>query len=641
MEHFFKRISKNIMNPLAIFLITLSFIYPCTIGVARDNDGDVFLWKNRDNSILDGEIINDLIHIDNSLNNSLHSYICVMTRNQGDIEKTYMGLNENGFGIVNSVVLNNSNANSDQLRLIDDEYQLFNRALESCSTIDEFVALLGEISSDRAIIVSNFGIIDSTGNGSIFEINNNVSDIEIERIDLDDNTDFLLRTNHFRVISNPVTENLDLLDTIQRSDTLKQQLDNESLLNNILRYYASEDSFESYNGTGIIAKLISTADSNNIGLLRSMNRSNLQNLSTDFYNYPYFKQGTYNNPSGYIFSKYSVARAKTVSSVIIKSIKDNPDNSFMLTALGSPLITPYIPFKVNDDYSAGNLSSLNEIAIKSKELRELIFDFDKNEIYVDHPYKRYVDSQHLLPSQASNIYPNPNHQGFLNYLNDIESEYFDFDIDDITIGASLGNIISNVLDNYFILHLEGFNTGNYDNPRYRIGYKEKTLADDCSYAGKRIVDGTFHRNHNAVNKWVIENSDSLELTFTYSDEDFINPQILKSDWHDSLTMLVNDGDVNVNLYDISSTSAIPLVNRTMYVGCTNSYYNFNDIANVDNESCDNGDLVNDGLINIVDIVQLVYHVLEMDSNVECNLDINGDNLINIIDITLLVEIIIS
>ena len=36
---------------MIILILILSVIYPCTIGVAIDNNGDAFLWKNRDNAI--------------------------------------------------------------------------------------------------------------------------------------------------------------------------------------------------------------------------------------------------------------------------------------------------------------------------------------------------------------------------------------------------------------------------------------------------------------------------------------------------------------------------------------------------------------------------------------------------------------
>ena len=57
MEHFKKNKSTNNVSMPFIFIILFSILYPCTIGVAKDNNGDTFLWKNRDNEIIKKKMV--------------------------------------------------------------------------------------------------------------------------------------------------------------------------------------------------------------------------------------------------------------------------------------------------------------------------------------------------------------------------------------------------------------------------------------------------------------------------------------------------------------------------------------------------------------------------------------------------------
>ena len=69
----------------------------------------------------------------------------------------------------------------------------------------------------------------------------------------------------------------------------------------------------------------------------------------------------------------------------------------------------------------------------------------------------------------------------------------------------------------------------------------------------------------------------------------------------------------------------------------NGYYVYESPCNV-------GDLNNDGIINILDIVTLVNIVIDnpdISDQELCSADMNGDGIINILDIVTLVNLIIS
>ena len=59
--------------------------------------------------------------------------------------------------------------------------------------------------------------------------------------------------------------------------------------------------------------------------------------------------------------------------------------------------------------------------------------------------------------------------------------------------------------------------------------------------------------------------------------------------------------------------------------------------------CMVGDLNQDGIINVIDIISLVNYILgePVDENGECASDINADGILNVIDIVSLVNLILS
>jgi uncharacterized protein (TIGR02145 family) len=78
-------------------------------------------------------------------------------------------------------------------------------------------------------------------------------------------------------------------------------------------------------------------------------------------------------------------------------------------------------------------------------------------------------------------------------------------------------------------------------------------------------------------------------------------------------------------------------------GCTDQYaINYEEVATYDDDSClypDIGDLTMDGVINVIDIVQLVEVVLDGIIYIDY-MDLNQDGFLNIIDIVALVDIIL-
>jgi len=635
------------MNYLFYLIVISNILTACTIGITRDSEGNAILWKNRDLALRSPEIdrrIKSDVNFYNSTDSTI-SHFSVNSRNSNDI---FMGMNSSGFGIVNSIVVPDIEGRN--TRDITNEKELFKNALENCYTISDFQSIIDSLQIDSTnSILSNFAVVDSNGFGAIYEINtsdtiqcNNLatySGLHYCKQEFSENMDFLIRTNHFKLTDNPTDDDLDLLNSYDCSE--HNDYEDGVLLSNKVRYCATENYLQSNLDTEkIIETLISTnPDLGRPGLLRSLNKSYIDSdgyiefyLDENDYDYTYFYQQSYEcaigRPAGYALSKYSISRAETVSSVVIKSVKNDPTNSVMFAALGNPLITPYIPFKVLD-YDDNILTDASSLSDSSIIIRQEVFDYDTHENYENHPYKRWVDTQHLKQYTGSYNDYSTNHDGIFNELFELESEFINFEEDNLNTEQSIGDII-NECQNYFSEYIEGFNN-NYDEPRYDIGHVEvnEYCQDDfSSYVGRRIYDRTLHRNHDEVNEWKIINPSTGAL-FEFSNSNYLNPLITASDWE------TFDDSVDVNLYineELKDT-------RSFYVGCGSNF--------IDNDSCETGDLNTDGVFNVSDIVILVEIILngflgENATNSELHLgDIYPDGQINVIDIVTLVDIIID
>jgi hypothetical protein len=149
------------MNRLFILFLVLimpATAYPCTTAVvhgSKTKDGRPLLWKNRDFSFIDNEVI--------YLHNERFKIVAVA--NKGSNKSIWMGMNSAGFCIENSV--------SKDLRVEgatgpgNGGFML--KALENCANIAEFEQLLEETNKSGRTTCANFGVIDANGGAAIFE----------------------------------------------------------------------------------------------------------------------------------------------------------------------------------------------------------------------------------------------------------------------------------------------------------------------------------------------------------------------------------------------------------------------------------------------------------------------------------------
>ncbi|MDC0145064.1 dockerin type I domain-containing protein [bacterium] len=629
----------NYYKYLLIIFLLLSYVLPCTIGVGWDGDEPV-LWKNRDQETYSQSEVK-YINVEGSI-----GYTQVTTLGSNS---PYMGMNDKGFAIVNSLVQSDTDINSDLIRFpIDDEYELIKEALKTCETVSDFNTLLLELiptaGSDNHI-QSNFAVIDNSGIAAIFEVDtfSDFNSVLIDSTYLGSDDIALYRSNHFQNLENPSDYNQ--LDSIE-FECENLNISDAGLKGNARRWCASKEYFDNLNfdNSSIIKYLIEADPSlnNNRGsLLRSLTRYTPNNSDIFYYQLPYKYQLSYDcgsgRPTGYIYSNYSIARNKTTSSVVMKSIQGDTDNSFILVALGNPLFTPYIPIKVSDFEDIQLYSSdYHNFSSDSFDLYHHIFDYSRNDI-------PWVDAQHLVPTNEPD-YPLPNHDGTFAFIRNIENNYLD-----LINGSVIETLINanNLISNFYTDYINGFSS-NYDDPRYSLKlvdyeYDPSNSCDDrpiYDFEDAEFSNRTFHIDMSLSNHtWKIENDDNSGhcINMTYPFNEF-NPMVKLSDWN-----IINNHNIGqiINLYYKDSSGNYMLVRDNIQRGCTNPLYlEYNSVSDVDDGSCVIYiDINEDDSINVLDVTTLVNMIF--DESFTLLADINADGALNILDIAILINFILS
>jgi len=152
----------------------------CTAGVAAGIatvDGRPLLWKTRDASFTDNEVIWNT--------SGEHPFVSVI--NAGNPRSSWMGVNDKGFAIINTV---SSDLEAGRNGPGNGDFMV--TALQRCATVEEFEALLKETNQTGRSTATNYGVLDATGAAAFFE----TAGHEYWRYDARNReTGYVLRTN--------------------------------------------------------------------------------------------------------------------------------------------------------------------------------------------------------------------------------------------------------------------------------------------------------------------------------------------------------------------------------------------------------------------------------------------------------------
>lgn len=178
------------MKPITILIISLiCAVAPasaCTSMIVSGNasaSGRPLLCKHRDT----GADNNFIARVEPA--DGRHGYVGLFNAGDSTLSEAWMGMNDAGFAIMNTASYNLA---PDTAAVKDREGVVMALALATCTTVDDFAALLESLEKPRGV-QANFGVIDACGCAAYFE----TDDWHVTRFDVADSpTGTLIRTNY-------------------------------------------------------------------------------------------------------------------------------------------------------------------------------------------------------------------------------------------------------------------------------------------------------------------------------------------------------------------------------------------------------------------------------------------------------------
>jgi hypothetical protein len=358
---------------LVIITSVLSFLIPsesqlpfpdgfeeCTAGVASGRattDGRPLLWKTRDAGAVNNEVIW----------NTSGTYPFVSVISAGDERSSWMGVNDQGFAIINTLSMD-LKAGSSGLH----NGLFMALALQECATVEDFENLLIETNETGRRTNTNLGVIDATGAAAFFETAGN----EYWRYDAA-NTEkgYILRTNFARNGDG---------STGDPSRSMDRYLQTEQLM--IDFYRTDKIDFKE-----IVKDQIRTFGTSEGDLVRLP-----------------FTGSIDGHPEGYFPNNSSINRNSSVSFAVIQGVLPEEDArlSTMWTILGQPstgILVPYWP--VGGTPSEANGPETAPLADAANEIRkELYEEFEGLETIPPRTRPLYINTNELLDEDGTGIW---------------------------------------------------------------------------------------------------------------------------------------------------------------------------------------------------------------------------------------------
>jgi hypothetical protein len=346
-------------------------VFPCTTAIFSGSstpDGRPLLYKHRDTSFLQNKLM--------YFSDGLYPYIGLINSADSLGNEVWAGCNSTGFAIMNSESYNLNIGDTTKLK--DCDGFIMKRALQVCSTVEEFAHLLDTLPKPLGVR-ANFGVIDAKGGASYFETGN----FSYEHFDATDPaiapSGYLIRTNF--------------------SESGK-----EDIGYGYIRYATASTLIRKARTTNTITPhfLITEVSRSLYHSLLGQDLS--ENLPSD------------NTTPDFVFFEDYIPRYSSASVLVVHGVKaeQNPNYSTIWTVLGPPLCTPGVPCWVAGgdnfpvflkDMGDGTAALCNY----SLQKKDLLFPIKKGS------GKRYLNLAALL---------NKNNSGLLQKISPIEKEIF-------------------------------------------------------------------------------------------------------------------------------------------------------------------------------------------------------------------------
>ncbi len=344
------RIYRTCLTCCLIILMTVFVCAPtraCTTAVISGKatkDGRPLLWKNRDFSIIDNELAT-------FQSDQFHG---VAVFNKGSRKSIWMGVNNAGLCIENS--LSKDLSVNDAKGLGNGSFML--KALKTCATAEDVVALLKKTDIEGRSTNANFGIIDAHGAALLVESGATSHRVFDANDPLVAPQGIIVRSNFSMTGQSLNTCDLEKISTLYSSD----------------RYLRAHALLMDQDAVSITAEF----------LLRNCAKDMADDDGNPF-------PGSVNSPEGvlpdFIPTDSTISRSSTVSAVVFQGVLpgENPELTTMWTMLGDPKFSIAVPAWPMQTKTASELSGEqgSRLCTQSLELRAHYFDPAEEGIYTD------------------------------------------------------------------------------------------------------------------------------------------------------------------------------------------------------------------------------------------------------------------
>ena len=415
-----------------IFIILISFYTiseTCTIGVASGavtTDGRPMIWKSRD------VFANVYVHYCDTLANK---YIGVGNENS---EYIWMGVNEHGFAILNSLADfpdegNGRMGNGDTMK----------HALANFSTIEEFEAFLDSTNITGRETHANMAVIDSTGAAIMYEVS---------------------ETNYW------------IFDTADAEEGFEVRA--------VFAFNGGETTSPNYEASkAIIGDLVANNNLNVNSILHYNIREFSDHYTGEHIPVPYENRWESEIPFGYIQAQGICNNGNGSAVVIQGTLPDEPvDFTTMWTLLGQPSSSIAFPcFPVCPPPPEANNNGTSELYNQAYENQSILFGYIPM-IYVD----TYKLINYNNTGYWSQIFPQEDH--YISQIDSLKNYWLNnsYEIDDIRNAQNeLAAGALAFLDNAYIETevIPNFKADiHYGIPGLEVQFTETSLHfPDCNY----------------------------------------------------------------------------------------------------------------------------------------------------------------
>ena len=563
------------MKSLFIIIFIFNVSYNCTIGAAYDHDGRPFLFKVRDRDDED----NNKLYYNTS---GQYKYVGIINTSTNNANgRTWGGLNEHGFAIVNAVTTSDDDIDQSE------NGEFMHNVLSNCSSYSDFSELY---SNNNNLIDANFIILSSDSSDSSNKLRffeKNIYD-EFELINLESSG---CRSNFLYKELSDLTD-LDEYDTDISDSTYatpEKSVYRQQFCEHRLEGMAPNEINEINILNNVIRKFIK---SDFPGLLNSNGT-----ISNDFseYDVPYeYQVLSDGSPNGYIDTKFSISRDENVSLILIRGVIGDEETKLttLWNTIGTPTFGVLTPIWVVGEpplsLSGQNHETQAPIEIISNLIKKRLYSWeevDSNGI----GEQNYIDSFQLI------------HPTNIDLWNNFTMIYEQDIFDDVMVKLNNWNslttdeVIKSYQDSIATFIYNAFHSLDTNKPVVECDFEYK-------YSKDKFMDRSLHNPTGwewSINDTTIIDQRNPEYTFSYC----LN----------SIALRVTDDDGNALI-------------------CSNEIL------------CLIGDVDRNNQQNISDIILIVNFILgvnylEYDQQIIA--DINDDDSIDVLDITNLIEIILE